>query len=170
MDTRKYLIVAALAAALAPAPALAAPLSNTASANGKVLLLLPLKLTKVNDLDFGTIVSSPVAGTVTINAATGARTHTGGITEVASAPGGRALFAWAGTPNQQVGFNLTFPATLDDGAGNSVQVALLYLESSTEIADSAGIVQVGVGGSILVAADQPQGTYSNTFDVTANYQ
>jgi hypothetical protein len=167
VDIRKLLIATAVAAAAVPAPALAAP---TTSANGRVLLLLPLTLTKVDDLKFGTVVSSAVAGTVTINAATGVRTHNGGITAVASDPGQRALFAWAGTPGQQVSFDLTYPATLDDGAGHSVQVALLYLESASKFADSAGVVQVGVGGSILISANQEEGLYSNTFDVTANYQ
>jgi hypothetical protein len=30
-------------------------------------------------------------------------------------------------------------------------------------------VQVGVGGTIGVNANQPDGIYTNTFDVTANY-
>jgi len=170
VDKRKILIAAVLATSAVPGPALAAPPSNTATAGARALLLLPLTLTKVDDLKFGTVISSPIAGTVTIKAATGARTQTGGVTPVASDPGQRALFDWAGTPGQQVDFNISYPATLDDGAGNSVQVALLYLQSSTVIADSSGIVEVGVGGSILIAANQPEGLYSNTFDVTANYQ
>lgn len=167
MDIRKYLIAGAMTAAVVPAPALAAP---TDSADGRALLLLPLTLTKVDDLSFGTVVSSPVAGTVTINAVTGARTHNGGITEVASDPGQRALFAWAAAPNTPVSFDLTYPTTLDDGAGHSVQIALLYLQSASALTDSAGVVQVGVGGSILISANQEEGLYSNTFDVTANYQ
>jgi len=167
VDIRKYLVALAMAAAAVPAPALAA---NTASANGKVLLLLPLTLTKVDDLKFGTVVSSPVAGTVTINAVTGVRTHNGGITEVASDPGQRAVFAWAGTANSPVSFDLTYPASLDDGAGHHVQIALLYLQSASTFTDSTGVVQVGVGGSLLISANQEEGLYSNTFDVTANYQ
>jgi hypothetical protein len=167
VDIREFLIATAVAAAAVPAPALAAP---TDSADGRALILLPLTLTKVDDLHFGTVVSSPVAGTVTINAVTGARTHNGGVTEVASDPGQRALFAWAGTPNGLVSFDLTYPASLDDGAGHSVQIALLYLGSASKIADPDGIVQVGVGGSILISANQEEGLYSNTFDVTANYQ
>jgi len=31
------------------------------------------------------------------------------------------------------------------------------------------VAQTGVGGSILIAANQAAGTYTNTFDVTANY-
>ena len=167
MDMRKLFIAGALASVAVASPAAAA---NSAPADGRALILLPLKLTKVNDLEFGTIVSSAVAGTVTINAVTGARTHAGGVTEVGSDPGQRGLFAWAGSPGQQVSFDLAYPASLDDGAGHSVQVALLYLQSATAIADSAGIVQVGVGGSVLISADQTEGTYSNTFSVTANYQ
>lgn len=167
MDIRKLFVATAIAAATVPAPALAAP---TASSDGRALILLPLTLTKVEDLSFGTVVSSPVAGTVTINAGTGARTHNGGITEVASDPGQRALFAWAATPNSPVSFDLTYPAILDDGAGHSVQIALLYLQSSSTFANSAGVVQVGVGGSILISANQEEGLYSNTFDVTASYQ
>jgi Domain of unknown function (DUF4402) len=161
-------IAAAMAASLAASPAAAAG-PSAQSAPARVLLLLPLTLTKVDDLHFGTIVSLSVAGTVTINASSGARTHAGGVTEIASDAGQRALFAWAGTPNQQVNFDIVYPATLDDGAGNSVQVALLYLQSDSVIANSAGVVQVGVGGSILISANQAEGTYSNTFDVTANY-
>ncbi len=167
MDIRKLLIATAVAAMTVPAPALAA---STDAADSRALILLPLTLTKVEDLSFGTVVSSPVAGTVTINAVSGARTHNGGITEVASDPGQRALFAWAAAPNAQVNFDLTYPATLDDGAGHSVQIALLYLQSSTAFGDSNGIVQVGVGGSILISANQEEGLYTNTFDVTANYQ
>jgi len=167
VSIRKFVIAAAMAAiSVTAVPAWAA---NSSTANGKVLLLVPLTLTKVQDLEFGTIVSSPVAGTVTINAKTGARTHAGGVMEVPSDPGQRGLFAWAGTPGQPVDFDITYPATLDDGAGHSVQVAVLFLQNSSTIADVNGIAQTGVGGSILISANQAAGTYTNTFDVTANY-
>ena len=169
MDYRNYLIAGAMAAATFVAtPADAA--ANSTTSNGKVLLLLPLTLTKVDDLKFGTIVSSPVAGTVTINAVSGARSHAGGVTEVASDPGQRGLFAWAAGPNQLVNFDLSYPTALNDGAGHSVQVAVLYLQSSSTITDSAGVAQVGVGGSVLIKANQEEGLYTNTFTVTANYQ
>ena len=84
MCIRKLLIAAALAAIILPGPALAAP-SNTASAEGKALLLLPLTLTKIDDLDFGTIVSSNSSGTVALNATSGARTFAGGVSGVPSA-------------------------------------------------------------------------------------
>ena len=167
MDIRKIVIAtmtAVLFASAAPASA-----ANSTTGRGKVLLLIPLTLTKVDDLSFGTIVPSPVAGTVTINAKTGARTSAGGVTLVPSDVGQRGLFAWAATPGQPVDFDITYPATLDDGAGHSVQVAVLYLQNSSTITDGAGVAQTGVGGSILISANQTAGTYTNTFEVTANY-
>jgi len=164
---RKFVIAAAMVAvSMTAAPASAA---NTATGHGKVLLLLPLTLTKVDDLEFGTVVSSPVAGTVTINAKTGVRTSAGGVTLVPSDIGQRGLFVWAATPGQPVDFDISYPSTLDDGAGHSVQVAVLFLQNSSTITNASGVAQTGVGGSILIAANQAAGTYTNTFDVTANY-
>lgn len=155
-------------AALAAAAASATPVS--APANGKAVLLIPLKLTKVQDLDFGTVITSASSGTVTIDPSTGARTSSGGVTEVTSAAGARALFDFAGTANQQVAFTVTPPATLNDGNGNSITVANLVLSSTTATVDPTTlVVEVGVGGTIDVAANQADGIYSNTFSVTANY-
>ena len=71
--TRFSALPLAVAALFAGAtPALAAPISATPVAEGRVLILRPLSFVRVTDLDFGTVVSSNVAGTVTINALTGA--------------------------------------------------------------------------------------------------
>ncbi|HEX6740531.1 MAG TPA: hypothetical protein VF079_01900, partial [Sphingomicrobium sp.] len=69
------------------APAAAAPVAAPTPAQGKALILVPLTLTKIDDLDFGTVVTSPVSGIVTINPATGARSFAGGATGVASDAG-----------------------------------------------------------------------------------
>ena len=46
------------------APAQAAPVAASPSAQAEALILIPLTLTKIDDLDFGTVISSPVSGTV----------------------------------------------------------------------------------------------------------
>lgn len=160
---------AGLAAAALATTASAAPVS--APSNGKAIILIPLKLTKVQDLDFGTVVSSASSGTVTIDATSGARSSSGGVTEVTSAPGAAAQFDFAGTANQQVNFSISStPATLDDGVGDSITVSALTLSTTTATVDPTTLtVQVGVGGTVTVAANQPDGLYSNTFDVTADY-
>ena len=69
----QYLIAAAIAATSVSSPAIAAPVPAATDAKGKILILVPLTLTKIADLDFGTVIPSAISGTVTINATTSAR-------------------------------------------------------------------------------------------------
>src|SRR3954470_19366616 len=108
---RKILSFAALAAMFATAtPAFAQLASAQAEARGVVVQ--PLTLARVQDLDFGTVVSSSAAGTVDIDADTGGRTVGGGVTGVPSFPGDRGLFRGAGTAGQTVVLQLSSPSVL----------------------------------------------------------
>lgn len=173
MSIRKLLIAAAVAAIAAPSPALAA-VSNTASADGKALLLMPLTLTKIDDLDFGTIVSSNSSGTVALNATSGARTFAGGVSGVPSAAGHHAYFGGSGTGGQQVVVVVVPPVQLTDINGDTIDVLALTLDNGGNpirtIDPTARTFFVGVGGILDIAANQPDGVYSATFQVTANYQ
>jgi hypothetical protein len=153
-------------------PAQAQVVSPNRDANGKALILVPLTLTKIDDLDFGTLVPSAVSGVVSIDAASGNRTAFGGVTGVPSDAGHRARFAGAGTPNQQVIVIVTPPAQLTSVAGDNILVLALTLEGSPfkTIDPATRTFAFGVGGLIQIAADQPEGVYQATFNVTANYQ
>ena len=168
MDNRKLLIAAALAAGVAASPAAATPVNATKDATGKALILIPLKITKVNDLDFATVVTSASSGTVTIAADGSGQSVTGGVTALASAPGARAQFAGAGTPNQQVDLFLAPPATIKDGLGNSMPISM-NLENTSVIIDSTHAFFVGVGGTVTVGANQTDGLYTGTFTILAQY-
>jgi hypothetical protein len=173
VHTRKLLIAAAIAAIAVPSPALAVP-SNTASADGKALLLMPLTLTKIDDLDFGTIISSNSSGTVALNATSGARTFAGGVSGVPSAAGHHAYFGGSGTGGQQVVVVVVPPTQLTDISGDTIDVLALTLDNGGNpirmIDPTARSFFVGVGGILDIAANQPDGVYSATFQVTANYQ
>ena len=165
----KLLLAPALAAMAAPC--VAAPVAPPTPATGRALLLVPLQLTKIDDLSFGTIVPSPLSGAVSINAVTGARTVIGGVAGVASDPGNRAYFATAGSPNQLVMVSLTQPLALTNGAGDTVSVLALTLDGPNirTIDPVTRNFFFGIGGIILVNPDQPEGLYQATFDVTASY-
>jgi hypothetical protein len=167
VDYRTMLIVAGLAAAVA-APASAAPVQATKDAGGKALILVPLTLTKINDLDFGTVISSSSSGTVSIAADGTGQSVTGGVTPVASAPGAVGQFAGAGTPNEQVSLFLAPPASLKDGNGNSLPISM-NLDATSVVIDATRAFFVGVGGTVTVGANQPDGLYSGTFTVLAQY-
>lgn len=171
---RKSLCLAALAAsALSATPALAQQASATAEARGVVLQ--PLTLARVQDLDFGTVVGSAVAGTVAIDADTGARSVTGGVTGVPSFPGDRALFQGAGTSGQDVVLTLNAPSLLISTTNplDTITVNSMVLDAgnaTTRTIGVTGIFQVGVGGDFAIAANQPAGLYTANFDLTADYQ
>ncbi|HVL29934.1 MAG TPA: hypothetical protein VM326_04360, partial [Sphingomicrobium sp.] len=65
----------------AATPLAAAPISAPTQPPARALLLIPLTLTKVQDIHFGSIVpSTTTGGWVAINAVTGARTGSAGLT------------------------------------------------------------------------------------------
>jgi len=167
VDDRKFLVAAAIAAAIA-APASAAPVSASSDATGKALILVPVKLTKVADLEFGTVIESSTSGTVAIAADGSGRSVTGGVMAVASAPGSRARFAGAGTPGQLVNIFLAPPTNLKDANGDLVPISM-SLESSNVTIDSTRAFFVGIGGVVTVAANQAEGDYTGTFTVLAQY-
>jgi hypothetical protein len=136
------------------------------------LLLVPLTLVKIDDLDFGTVVTSASSGTVTIDASTGARALAGGVTGVTSDAGNRAYFGGAGSPNQQVLLALSPPVALTSAAGDSIPVLGLTLDgpATRSVDPTTRAFFVGVGGTIQVPADQPEGDYNADFWLTAIYQ
>lgn len=174
MGYRNFLIAAGLVAAAAATPVQASPVAATKDATGKALILVPLTLTKIDDLDFGTMIASNTSGTVALNATTSARVFAGGVVGVASAPGHRAYFGGAGTPNQQVIVTLVPPTQLTSSAGDTIDVLALTLDNGGNPIRTIDPVTrtffVGVGGILMLNANQADGDYSALFQVTANYQ
>jgi hypothetical protein len=170
VDIRKLLIAAATAAAAVPASA--APVPATTNASGRALILIPLTLTKIDDLDFGSMIPSGSSGMVALNASTSARTFAGGVVGVPSAPGHRANFAGAGTPNQQVVVTVVPPTDLTNSNGDTIPVLALTLDGSPirTIDPVTRTFVIGVGGILMINANQPDGDYQAIFSVTANYQ
>jgi hypothetical protein len=163
---------AALVALGMTVPALAAPVASPTPPQGRALLLIPLTLTKVQDLHFGTIIpSTTTAGFVTINAVSGARTASAGIGLVATDVGQRAQFAGAGSAGQKVFLDLTPPVELANPAGDKITVIGMTLDGPAlrTIAANQSFF-AGVGGTIFINANQPEGLYSATYDLTADYQ
>lgn len=172
MFSRANLLTALAGLSLTAAPAIAAPVAAPSQPPGRALLLVPLTLTKVQDLHFGSIVpSTTTAGFVSINAVTGARTGSAGLTLMPTDVGQRAQFAGAGTPGQQVIIALTPPTELTNPAGDTITVLTMTLDGPTTRTIAANhSFFVGVGGIIFVTANQPEGLYSATYDLTADYQ
>ena len=149
----------------------AAQVAATNKPQARGLVLRPLTLTRIQDLDFGTLVTSGLPGSVSINAATGARTTFGGVTALPSITPQRARFAGAGTAGQQVLVMVVSPSVLTNPSGDTIDVLAMPIDGSpirTIAADRT--FYLGVGGIISIAANQPDGLYSAEFEVLAQYQ
>ena len=140
------------------------------------LILVPLTLTKIDDLDFGTVVPSPArSGFVSINATTGARTVGGGVTGVPSVAGNRAYFGGAGRRASRSSCRSITPAELTSTTNPADKIQVLG-HAARGIAALKTIDPVtrafffGVGG-IIIARRQParRRLRGKPSTVTANY-
>ena len=159
---------ALLATALVASPAAAVSPASQATANAKIYK--PLTISKVQNLDFGVIVlgAGAWAGEVVSISQAGALTCGGGTNLTCSGSPQVAKYHLVGTNNAVVtvscpGFNLTGPGTL----------AFTPNAPATVNLGASGVttgVDFSIGGSITLASTTPDGVYSGTFAVTADYQ
>lgn len=157
---------AALAALALATPAEAAGSAGTANA----VTLRPLSIVNITELDFGVIAAGPTAGTVVINAASGARTTTGGVTAAGGTPNAAQFFTYGG-PLQSLQVNRgPLPVLSRAGGGATMNVTQLTLNGPTlRFLNAAGLLDLRVGGTLAVGANQLNGSYSGTFQIIVTY-
>jgi hypothetical protein len=166
------LAVTAAAVAAVATPAAAAPVSATTNATAKARVLRPLQLTSKQNLDLGIIVLSGTgaySSTVSISRAGvfNCDNNSGKVT--CSGTTQNAIYNVAGTNNQVV--KIAAPnVTLSDGAGNNLTLTPDFASTVTLTNSGAPGNDFGVGGSITVTNATPDGVYTGTFAVTADYQ
>jgi spore coat protein U-like protein len=170
--------IAAIAACIAPTASYAA----SGQADGKVVVVSALSFLSVEELEFGSILPSAAAGTVTV-APDGSRSRTGGVTLVGGSPVQPARFAGRGSFNQTVLISLAAPSfTLTRQGGTETMILDTIVIGSTptavlttsprgfRIANATGIFNFPVGGRLRVNANQVPGDYQGNLTLTLNYQ
>jgi len=131
----------------------------------------PLTLTKVSDMDFGTIAVGTSVGTVVL-ASDNTRTFSGGASMVPPANGVAASFTVAGQASET--FAITLPAdgtvTLT-GPGDPMPVsAFNHSAGATPALNATGTAAFTVGATLSTAASQASGAYTSAnFPVTVSY-
>ena len=155
----------ALAGCCLATPALA----EVEPATGRAIVLNPLSVVNTSDLDFGTLVGGVAAGTATVNPASGARTTSGGTTAAGGAPG-PATFLATGVINRIFIIALGTNPVLTNGTGGTMTANPLMIDGPTlRLFGGGGISTIRVGGVLNVAANQQEGDYSGTFNLTVIY-
>lgn len=154
----------ALAACVSPA------LAATTAAPAEAVAISSLSLVKTEDLDFGTLVSGPAAGTATINANTGVRTTTGGVTAAGGGTPKRAEFVGIGGRGILIIVGIGPAPTLTNGTGGTM-TSTLSVQGGTGVRlfPGTGVQTFRVGGRLNVGANQQDGNYVGTFTLTVNY-
>ena len=139
-------------------------------AAAKAIAIKPLSIVKLGDLDFGTMISGTTAGTVAVDPTTNARTTTGGTTVAGGTPLA-ADFITYGTQGSILQVTRgALPVLNRAGGGATMNVTQLTLNGpTTRVINPAGIVDLRVGGTLAVGANQLDGSYSATFDITVTY-
>ena len=160
---------AALLVLPALAPADAAPVA--AEATARAALLHPLELLKKRDLDFGYVAPAAAAGTVVMNPETDIATATGGVLLLGGAPHA-ALFTGAAKNNAVVIIRIPKqPITLTRVGGTETMIVSDWkLQGLDKRAVAARVsFDFRVGATLYVKANQVEGLYEGTFDVSVQY-
>lgn len=170
MEPSHFLRVLGAAALLAAAPSqlLAAV---TANSTGEMVVLRPLTLVKTADLDFGSLISSPAAGTATVDALTGTVTTAGGVLP---APGATSAAQFAGARSLRGPVIIRIPTepilVTRSGGTETMVVSDWTLDGhKTRVVGANEAFEFNVGGTLYVEANQAPGTYVGSFAVTVNY-
>ena len=161
MLNKKIALLGAAALALVSTGANAA----TVSATAEVKILAPVTLTQTTGLDFGVVAAAATAGTVVLTPASNTRVCSVGLTCVGTAA--RGAFAVVGTSGYTVAITVA-PSTTLTGAG--APMALTLVPSATTVATTGLPQTFFVGGTLTVGAAQVAGTYTGTYNVSADYQ
>lgn len=159
---------AAVAGVALLAAAAEAAESNT---EGTVAVLHPLTLIKRGDLDFGTVAPVTGAGTVTIDPTTKAVSTTGGVQVLGGTPY-PAMFTGAANQKSVVIVRIPKqPITVRRVGGTETMVVSNFKLEGLDKREAAAKVAFDfhVGATLNVSANQREGAYIGTFDVTVQY-
>lgn len=158
------------AVALLAAPATAAPIASPTPPVAQVALMRPLTLTKLADMDFG-YLGVTASGTAVIDPVTNTMSVTGGVVRLGGSPHA-ARFAGATYSSAVVNIKVPNGGILLTRSGGTQTILLntftLDGQSKRTLA-RAGVFEFAVGATLRPAANQMEGVYSGTFDVTIQY-
>ncbi|HWC55936.1 MAG TPA: DUF4402 domain-containing protein [Sphingomicrobium sp.] len=148
--------------------------ANAASQNAsvKATVVKPLTLTKIQDLNFGTVMlkTGVWAGATVSVSRTGVRSCANANT-ICTDTATQAQFNAAGSNSQTV--KVTAPNVTLVNQSDATKTLLLTVDAPATIAlpnsGNKGL-DFGVGGSITLTSTTVPGTYSGTLNVTVDYQ
>ena len=164
------LLLAGLILMSLPAAGRAAPVAATPRARGEVVLLRPLTLVKLADMDFATL-GVTTGGTATIDPVAGTLTVSGGLLHLAGTP---SPARYAGAASKRTVVNIRVPnqpvLIRRVGGTETLSVSNFTLDGQDKRAlAEATSFRFAVGARITVPAGTVEGVYVGDIDVTVQY-
>lgn len=192
-QVRRAIGAAPAVAALTLSPQAAHAERVTVTGRAQAVVVAPLSVIKVQDLDFGRIAPRPQPGTVTVDTATGGCVVTGPILQVGTCR--LARFDGMGTKNMNARISLTSVVDLT-GPGQAMVLDNVVLGPNStisltgnsnangkgvgltkggngaryQITTNSGIYSLYVGGRLNVNANQAPGLYTGSISISVQYQ
>ena len=157
-------------AVLLAAPGMAAPIAAPSLPPAQAALMRPLTLIKLADMDFG-YLGVTTAGTAVINPVTNTLSVTGGVIRLGGTP--RAA-RFSGATSSSAVVNIKIPNNTilltRVGGTQTIQLNTFTLDGqSKRTMARAGVFEFAVGDTLRPIANQMEGIYTGTFDVTIQY-
>ena len=169
----KFLNRAALAATVATGlfavPALAAP-ADTESFTAKAVIVKPVTMTNLTDLDFGTVTMNPTLTSETVTVSDAGGVAVCGSAQLTCSGGAPADFTLTGgVAGQTISISYDTPPTVLTHSNLTDTVAFSLDAVEDVLLDANGAGVFSVGGQITVVSATVDGAYSANVDVVANY-
>ena len=148
--------------------------SSSMDAEASITLGAEMRIEKLSDLHFGDITSNSTGGSVLLNPSDGSVSNlSGNFFLLGNSTAAR--FQISGAINQCFEIATgSYPSqiTLTNEYGNTMTVNNFQILPSSGTLGSTGIVEIKVGGTSNINANQPSGNYSNDSDltITISYQ
>jgi len=163
--------VSAAALAISALAAVAGAVLPPSQTSADAIIILPLTVTKVRDMDFGYLATT-TAGTAVLDPDSDTLSVTGGATPVGGTPH-CAEFVGAAQSNAVVNIKVPKqPSTLTRVGGTETMSASNFTLQgglSRRALAKMDSFTFRVGATLNIAAAQVEGTYVGTFDVTVQY-
>lgn len=142
----------------------------TTTGIASVITLRKLSLLNLSDLNFATNIVGTTAGTVVIDPDDDSRTTTGGAIAAGGVPQAAKFYTYGGA-NLSLQVNRgALPVLNRVGGGGAMNVTELTLNGPVlRYLNAAGLLDLRVGGTLAVGANQPSGAYTGTFQIIVTY-
>lgn len=165
-----FLRLAALLLSLAPVQAWAASVGASPKSTAVVTINFPASLSKLQDMDFGSLMVT-TAGTAILDSSTDAVTTTGGVVRGGGLPHAARFSAVSPTRNiVKIALPKQAVTLTRVGGTETMTIDTFNINGSlTRNVVAHETFEFQVGGTLHVGANQVEGMYTGTFDVTLTY-